>query len=130
MRDYAIFRNKGYIGLYNLSLNQILHRKGLDADVTLHDYMGKEELAANWFRVTQTEAKLRRAHPWSGSCREDRIQCRSGSAARYREDGRNGAEDLPPAENIKKVKSGLKKRARELQRMDKKKRLPAPKNDG
>lgn len=59
--DYAIFQNEGYKGLYGgLTRKDIHERKGLKKSQDILDYMGHEELAANLFRATQTEAKLRR----------------------------------------------------------------------
>lgn len=59
--DYAIFQNYGYMGLYGgLKASDIKERKGLKKSQDILDYMGYEELAANLFRATQTEAKLRR----------------------------------------------------------------------
>ena len=59
--DYAIFQNCGYRGLYGgLTAKDIKARKHLDKKDDILDYMGHEELAANLFRATQTEAKLRR----------------------------------------------------------------------
>lgn len=59
--DYAIFQNKGYQGLYGgLSRKDIHAKKQLKKNQDILDYMGHEELAANLFRATQTEAKLRR----------------------------------------------------------------------
>ena len=59
--DYAVFQNKGYMGLYGgLTAKDIHTRKGLKKNQQILDYMGHEELAANLFRTTQTEAKLRR----------------------------------------------------------------------
>lgn len=60
-RDYAIFQNHGYKGLYGgLGQREIHARKGLKKSQKILDHMGHEELAANLFRATQTEAKLRR----------------------------------------------------------------------
>lgn len=60
-KDFAIFQNCGYQGLYGgLSRRDIHKRKGLKSSHDILDYMGHEELAANLFRATQTEAKLRR----------------------------------------------------------------------
>lgn len=60
-RDYAIFQNHGYKGLYGgLDQRKIHARKGLKKSQKILDHMGHEELAANLFRATQTEAKLRR----------------------------------------------------------------------
>lgn len=60
-KDYAIFQNKGYQGLYNgLGVKDIHKRKGLDKNQKILDHMGSTELAANLFRATQTDDKLRR----------------------------------------------------------------------
>ena len=56
---YALFQNKGYLGLYNMSISQLRERKGIPDGKNLLDFMEKEELAANLFRITQTEAKIR-----------------------------------------------------------------------
>lgn len=59
--DYAKFQNAGYMGLYNgETQNDIHERKGLKKNQHILDYMGGEELGANFFRITQAEAKLRR----------------------------------------------------------------------
>lgn len=60
-KDYAIFQNYGYKGLYGgLGAKDIHEKKGLKKSQKILDHMGYEELAANLFRATQTEAKLRR----------------------------------------------------------------------
>ena len=60
-KDYAIFQNKGYQGLYGgLGVKEIHARKGLKKSEKILDHMGSTELAANLFRATQTEEKLRR----------------------------------------------------------------------
>lgn len=59
--DYAIFQNHGYMGLYGgLDARAIHKRKGLKKNQQILDHMGSTELAANLFRATQTEEKLRR----------------------------------------------------------------------
>lgn len=60
--DFSIFQDHGYMGLYNgLRENDIHKRKGLGSEKQkILDYMGSEELGANIFRATQTDAKLRR----------------------------------------------------------------------
>lgn len=61
--EYAVFQNYGYMGLYGgLKAQDIKERKGLKKSQNILDHMGYEELAANLFRATQTEAKLRREH--------------------------------------------------------------------
>lgn len=58
---YEIFQNKGYQGLYGgLGAKEIHARKGLKKGQRILDHMGSTELAANLFRATQTDEKLRR----------------------------------------------------------------------
>ena len=60
-KDYAIFQNKGYQGLYGGLVRKEIHaRKGLKKSQNILDHMGSTELAANLFRATQTDEKLRR----------------------------------------------------------------------
>lgn len=59
--DYAIFQDHGYKGLYGgLGAKDIHARKGLKKSQKILDHMGSTELAANLFRATQAEEKLRR----------------------------------------------------------------------
>lgn len=60
-QDFATFYDFGYMGLYNgLRENDIHVRKSLSKKQKISDHMGSEELGANIFRATQTDAKLRR----------------------------------------------------------------------
>lgn len=60
-RDFAIFQDHGYRGLYGgLGSRDIHARKRLAKGQAILDHMGSEELAANLFRATQAEAKIRR----------------------------------------------------------------------
>jgi DNA-damage-inducible protein D len=59
--EYATFQDAGYRGLYGgMTAKDIAEHKGLSNGEEILDYMGGEELAANLFRITQTEAKMRR----------------------------------------------------------------------
>ncbi len=58
--DYAVFQNHGYAGLYGgLDAKGIHKKKNLKKSEHILDHMGSTELAANLFRATQTEDKLR-----------------------------------------------------------------------
>lgn len=60
-QEYATFQDAGYRGLYGgLTARDIAENKGLQSGEEILDHMGSEELAANLFRITQTEAKMRR----------------------------------------------------------------------
>lgn len=62
--EYAEFQNAGYMGLYGgLKVADIHAKKGLSPNQKILDHMGSEELGANLFRITQTEAKMRRDNP-------------------------------------------------------------------
>lgn len=56
--DYAIFKDAGMRGMYNMPLSELMIHKGAPKDKTLYNYMGKTELAANLFRVTQTAERI------------------------------------------------------------------------
>lgn len=59
--DYAVFQDHGYRGLYGGRTMRDIHaHKGLKKSQKILDHMGSTELAANLFRATQTEDKLRR----------------------------------------------------------------------
>ena len=58
VENYGKFNNYGYMGLYNgEKAKDIAKRKGINENDDILDYMGSEELGANLFRITQTEAK-------------------------------------------------------------------------
>lgn len=60
-QEYATFQDAGYRGLYGgMTARDIAEHKGLADGEEILDWMGGEELAANLFRITQTEAKMRR----------------------------------------------------------------------
>jgi DNA-damage-inducible protein D len=59
--DYAIFQDHGYKGLYgSLGAKDIHAHKGLKKSQKILDHMGSTDLAANLFRATQAEEKLKR----------------------------------------------------------------------
>ena len=61
VKNFDKFHNAGYKGLYNGEIaNDIAKRKGLRYREEILDNMGSEELAANLFRITQTESKLKK----------------------------------------------------------------------
>lgn len=110
-RDYAIFQNYGYQGLYGgLGAQEIHARKGLKKSQKILDHMGSTELAANLFRATQTEEKLRRERI-KGKARANQTHYQVGAKVRQtiKELGGTMPENLPPAESIKKVETKKRK---------------------
>ena len=111
-RDYAIFQNKGYQGLYGgLGAKEIHARKGLKPSQKILDHMGSTELAANLFRATQTDEKLRRENI-RGKEAANKTHYEVGKKVRQTiaELGGTMPEDLPtPQKSIKQIESEQKK---------------------
>lgn len=117
VQKYAIFQNAGYQGLYEMGLSDIKQKKGISHKEDLLDRAGRTELAANEFRITQTEEKIIR----------DKIDTETRAINTHREVGREVRnvikkiggtmpENLPPEEPIKKLTS---KKRKELTAEDK-----------
>ncbi len=102
-KDYAIFQNHGYKGLYGgLGARDIHARKGLGKGQEILDHMGSAELAANLFRATQTEQKLRR-EGITGKANANRAHEEVGKKVRQtiRELGGTMPEELPTPESVR-----------------------------
>jgi DNA-damage-inducible protein D len=109
--DYAIFMDHVYRGLYGgLGMRDLRQRKRLKAKEHVLDQMGSTELAANLFRATQTEEKLRRENVRNKD-KANRIHNEVGRKVRQtiHELGGTMPENLPVAESIKKVEGREKK---------------------
>lgn len=111
--DFAIFQNYGYQGLYGgLGAKEIHARKGLKENEQILDHMGSTELAANLFRATQTDEKLRRENI-RGKEKANQTHYEVGRKVRQTiaELGGTMPEDLPtPEKSIKQIESEQKKR--------------------
>ncbi len=107
--EYGFFQNAGYRGLYNMNISALRKLKNIPANRSPLDFMGKDELAANLFRVTQTEAKIRREGIKGQKMAEDAAH-KVGRTIRntMRDISGQVPEQLAPAEDIKKLKTGLK----------------------
>lgn len=119
VQNFALFQNAGYRGLYNMDLWQLRSRKAVPEGRSPLDFMGKTELAANLFRITQTDERIK-AHNVRG---EQRLRGEAeavGKAVRETMRQISGVrpEDLPAAEDIKQVRAGLKRAGRELRAID------------
>jgi DNA-damage-inducible protein D len=115
-QDFAIFHDHGYMGLYGGLRSQDIHeRKRLKRGQHILDHMGATELAANLFRATQTEEKLRR----------EEIATKEGANAAHfqvgqvvrrtiQELGGTMPEELPtPEKSIKELEADERKRLRQ-----------------
>jgi hypothetical protein len=119
--QFSIFHSKGYQGLYGKTVPEIRRHKRIAKNADILDVMGSTELAANFFRVTQTEEKLRK----------DKIRGVEKAYAVHHAVGRQvreamlkisgiAPEDLPVVDNIKHAEKRL---------MVDQRPLPAPTKD-
>jgi DNA-damage-inducible protein D len=132
LRNYAFFQNAGYRGMYNMNLSRLRTHRGLDQKESPLNYMGKTELAANLFRITQTEEKIKN---------EDiREQNRLENAAHYvgkqvratmEKLSNTKPENLPREEHIKETKKRIKETKKGFAKIesDKRQRKLPPKSD-
>ena len=109
--DFAIFQNHGYKGLYGgLDAKGIHKAKGLKKSRKILDYMGSTELAANLFRATQTEEKLKRDNI-QGKTKANQTHYEVGKKVRetIKELGGTMPEDLPtPKTSVSKIEKSHK----------------------
>jgi DNA-damage-inducible protein D len=127
VQDFARFANAGYMGLYNMQNWQLAKRRKIDSK-ELHNYMGRAELAANLFRITQTEERIKnfkvkgqqnleQTHYTVGREVRDMVQKNTGT----------NPENLPIGKNLNTVQKELKDGHKKMLQEDKKKKLPPSK---
>jgi DNA-damage-inducible protein D len=113
--DYAIFQNHGYLGLYGgLTAQDIHKKKRLTKGQQILNHMGSTELAANLFRATQTEEKLRRDNI-KGKEKANQMHREVGKKVRQtiKEIGGTMPENLPVADDIKKLETKRRKKLKD-----------------
>lgn len=102
--NFGVFNDAGYLGLYTMTAEEIRSHKGIPLGEEILDNMGREELAANYFRITQTEGKLVRSHIQG---EDTAIQTHYGVGREVRKAieaiKAPLPEDLPPAPSIRKM---------------------------
>jgi DNA-damage-inducible protein D len=110
--DYAIFQDHGYKGLYGgMGAKDIHARKGLKKSQKILDHMGSTELAANLFRATQAEEKLKRENVRNKQrANETHFEVGKKVRATIKELGGTMPEALPtPKQSVKQIESAKKK---------------------
>lgn len=108
---FAIFQNAGYRGLYGgLTMQDIHKQKKLSKSQQILDHMNSEELAANLFRATQTDAKIRRENI-KGEGNANLAHFEVGQKVRntIKNIGGTMPEELPVADSVGKAKTRIKK---------------------
>jgi DNA-damage-inducible protein D len=111
--------------MYNLDLIQIRARKGVPSGRSPLDFMGKSELAANLFRITQTDEKIQNDNV-RGQSQLERTASEVGRTVRNTMIQISGTppEKLLAARDLKDVQKGLKRTQKEYQKLDAPKKAP------
>jgi len=114
---FGLFNDAGYRGLYGISLSDIEQRKGIKKGELL-DRAGSTELAANLFRITQTDEKIKQDKT-QGEHQASQTHFMVGGKVRQtiKEIGGTTPERLPAEKHIKEVK----KEIRQLEKIENKK---------
>lgn len=109
VKNFGKFNNLGYEGLYGMTKSKLQSFKRIGKDDVL-DRAGATELAANLFRITQTEDKLRNEEI-RGEDKAGFTHYNVGKKIRktIKEIGGTMPEKLSPEKNIKELKKDLKK---------------------
>jgi len=104
IENYGFFQNAGYRGMYNKNMKQLKELRRVPEGRSLLDYMGKTELAANLFRITQTEMKIKQDSVYGQTALEN-VATGVGRTVRSTMQQISGVapENLPAMEDIKKV---------------------------
>ena len=120
VQNYAFFQNKGYLGMYNMGLGVLCNRKG-SKKAELIDRMGKEEMAAHLFRITQTDAKIKNENI-RGQAGLEHAAFHVGKAVRKTMIEMSGTlpENLPLSENVNSVRKKLKGASKQFKALDNK----------
>lgn len=119
VENYPLFHNAGYRGMYNMNLSKLRTIRHIPNGRSPLDFMGKEELAANLFRITQTELKIT-ADNIRGQAGLEHAAETVGRKVRNTMKDISGStpEMLPGAQDIKEVHKGLKATNKQLRKAD------------
>jgi len=105
VQSYGLFHDAGYRGLYDMGLEEVKARKKLLPTDELFDHAGRSELAAHFFRATQTEERLNRS-PVDSETAAKAVHYDVGRQVRntIRQNGNVMPEDLQPETDIKAIR--------------------------
>ena len=105
---FGLFNDAGYRGLYGMPLSNIEQKKGIKKGELL-DRASSTELAANLFRITQTDEKLEK-DKIQGDQSASQTHFMVGGKVRQtiKEIGGTTPEHLPAEKHIKEVKKEIK----------------------
>jgi len=119
LKNYAFFKNAGFVGMYNMSLANLKRAKGVSPESKLYDLMGTTEMAGNWFRVTQTAERIK-THNIKGQSALESAARLVGKNVRQ-EMIRNGGvapERLKLEEDVNAVKRRISNASKDMAKLD------------
>lgn len=123
VKDFALFQDAGYRGLYNMAAWQLKNKRNLTKKDNLADFMGRTELAANLFRLTQTEERIK-SKGIKGQINLEQTHFQVGKEVReivQKNTGRN-PENLIQEKKIPDIKKELKDGYKKMLNEDKPKK--------
>lgn len=121
VENYGFFQNAGYRGMYNKNISKLKLIRNVPNGRSLLDFMGKDELAANLFRITQTELKIKQDNIRGQSSLENAAETVGQKVRKTMLDISGIApEYLTTALDIQKVKKELKNKSKQIKSIDKK----------
>ncbi len=123
-KDYAMFHNAGYLGMYNMSQKQLMSMRGIQDSKKIYDRMGRTELAANYFRITQTEERIK-AQGCKTINQMSETHKQVGQEVRdftIRSSGGIPPEQMPQEIPLPEMKRSIKQSKTQLEQIDKKKK--------
>lgn len=119
--NYAFFQNAGYRGMYNKHIKQLKTIRNVPNGRSLLDFMGKDELAANLFRITQTELKIKQDNITGQGRLENTAESIGGKVRKAMLDMSGiPPEHLAKHEDIRSVKKEIKAKSKQIKSIDKK----------
>jgi len=117
--QYAFFQNAGYRGMYNMNLADLRNLRSIPSSRSPLDFMGKSELAANLFRITQTEERIKNNNlAGQRDCEVAAEYVGRTVRETMKRAGGTLPEALPKVEDINVVKKGIKQAAKTLKKID------------
>jgi DNA-damage-inducible protein D len=121
VENYATFSMAGYIGMYEMDYQAIRQLRNVSDKPkrSMLDFMGKDELAGNLFRLALTEGRIKREGT-RGQVPLERVAREVGKRVRQTMYDETGVypEELPTAQDIKEIRKGLKRAGKEFLPLD------------
>lgn len=121
VESYALFNTAGYLGMYEMDYQALRALRGVSTlpKRSVLDFMGKDELAGNLFRLSLTQGRIKREQT-RGQRRLEKVAREVGQRVRKTMKEELGVypEQLPTSQDIKEVKKGLKKAGADFGQID------------